>query len=445
MNIKYIYLIIITSCISSSALHAEESLSHQLFDEEEGLAGLQSIIYSPLLDHIKVDIQKYGYVKLDTFYDSRQVFGGRQNQAHTAPKPVVYDRFCRDINDRGQFHMTAVESRFGFKLTGPKTSSGLQTSGGIQGDFRAVNEPTTGSFRLRLAFGKVEWPDGSSILFGEFWHPLFILECYPHTVDFSIGAPIELQAREPQVKFTKRLGVFEVIGSVASQSLFTSDGPEGFSSFYIQNSMVPNTHGQVRAYFGEHMCGIAVDFKRLVPRLVTNNNVKTDTGVNSVITEAFATFNYPNFSFRSKVFYAQNGTEQQILGGYGVRSRDPDTNIRTYNNISAAGGWIDMSYLVRHHSMEIGIFTGAAKLIDKRQHFYRDPETDNTITYGFIPNGEVVFRTAPRLVWAWDPIRLGLEVWYSRARFGCFNPDTGTVTYDSTHNVRALSGLYYIF
>lgn len=406
------------------------------------------IMWRPLED-AKVGITPYGYINCETYYDTREIIGSREEHIVILPAPRRPDAFGRDINAHASFHITMIESRVGLRVTGPEWGC-IKTSGIIEGDFRGITDDTIGSFRIRHAYGKVEWPTGSFI-FGQFWHPLFVVECFPHTVTFAVGAPIEPQARDPQFRVTQRFcRDYEVIFAALSQRDFASPGPRGFSTEYIRNSLTPNFHLQFRRYFGEgdNLIGVAGDFKRLVPRVVTDKNVKVHEHINSFIFEAFAAFTRAPFSVRMKGIYAQNGADQLVLGGYAVSTIDPVTDFRTYTNINAAGGWIDMSYIFCCDSMELGLFVGGIKNLGTRHRLFLDPTTGTPIAFTLSNISERVDYTVqvfPRYVFRKDPIRFGLEVEFTRAAFG--TPDRcGRVrNTDPVNNVRVLAALYYIF
>ena len=81
----------------------------------------------------------------------------------------------------------------------------------------------------------------------------------------------------------------------------------------MQDAVIPNLHLQMRAYFDDHVVGIAGDYKRLVPRIVSNDCVKVKEHIDSFIFEAFASFNRDPLSLRLKAFWAQNGAIRKIL------------------------------------------------------------------------------------------------------------------------------------
>lgn len=404
------------------------------------------ISYGRLLEGAVVKVKPYGYAKWEVFWDTRQTVGFREEQVTAFPMPQRLDKFGIDINDHGKWHMTSIESRIGIALYGPKWD-GIKTDGLIETDFRGPIENGNASLRLRHAFGRVSWDTGS-FLFGQWWHPLFILKCFPHTVSFGIGIPMEPQARDPQLRLTQRWDWFEIIFAFASQRSFASNGPIGISTTYIRNSVTPNIHLQLRGYFGNNVVGIAADYTRLVPRIVSNENVAVNESINSVFCEGFAAFLQPPWSLRMKAFWAQNANDQLLISGFGVKTVQEETDKRTYSNTAAVGAWLDFSYLFGCDDKELGFFVGGTKNLGSQDRLFIDPETGRPIIFAltqFGPDIDYVVRFSPRFVYKKDPIRLGVEVDYSRASFG--KPDAcGRVRNGiPVNNARIIIALYYMF
>lgn len=410
-----------------------------------------------------VKVKPYGYVKWESFWHTRQAIGSREIQALLYPSPRAIDIFGQDINAHGAFHMTAIETRMGISLEGPAWGC-FRNDGLIEGDFRGPSDPNNSAFRLRHAFGRILWENNTaSLLLGQWWHPLFILECFPHTVTFAIGSPMEAQAREPQLRFTQRWGKFELIAAAASQRDFNSNGPFGPSSEYIRNSIIPNLHLQMRWFFDnknvDQLIGVAADYKRLTPRIQSNKNVKVNESIDSFIFETFAAFGQPPWSLRSKAFWAQNGNDQVLISGFGVSTLNPVTDERTYSNTAAAGAWLDFSYIFHCDSMELGGFAGGTKNLGSRRALYIDPATGLPIIYALkgVPGSTVtemdigsqnidyVVRVSPRYVYKKDPIRFGIELEWTRASWGTPNGFGKVLNAVPVDNYRILMALYYMF
>ena len=394
-----------------------------------------------------VEIKPYGFVKWESFFDTRQVIAFREGSALFFPAPRQFDVFHQDINAHGFWNMTTFESRWGALLSGPDWGC-YYTDGLIEADFRGSFETGLFNFRLRNVFARLVWETGY-VLFGQWWHPLWIPECFPHTLGFGIGSPIDPQARDPQVKVCQRWGRFELTAAALSQADFQSPGPIGLSPVYIEDAVIPNLNLQARVYFQDGLIGICGDYKRLVPRIVSNDNVKVKEHIDSFIVEAFAATEKENWSARAKVYWAQNGADLTLISGYAVKTIDCCTDARTYANTAACGGWFDFSYrFYCCRRMELGCFVGATKNLGSRESLFIDPETRTPIIFallGVAQNIDYVVEVTPRFIYMRDPLRAGVELQYKRASWGCPNRFAKVENGCPVDDFRILFVLYYMF
>ena len=406
------------------------------------------ISYGRFLEWAFVKLKPYGYVKWESYWNTRQIARYSDGQVLLFPLPRLLDPLRIDINSHGEWQMTAIETRVGVALYGPEWHT-FKTDGLIEGDFRGISDDTIATFRLRHAFGRISWESGS-FLFGQWWHPLFILECFPHTVAYNMGAPLETQARDPQLLLTQRWSWFELICALAGQRDFASNGPLGISTDYIINSATPNLHLQMRAYGNndDNLVGIAGDYKRLVPRIESLTGYAVNESIGSFIFEAFGACSYAPWSLRTKVFWAQNANDQLLISGFGVRTIEPITDQRTYSNTATAGGWLDFSYLFDCNNTELGCFIGSTKNLGSRHRLYIDDTTGQPIIYALTIYGQnldYVWRVSPRFVVKKDPLRFGAELEVTQASFGTPNACGRVQNGVPVTNYRILLALYYMF
>jgi len=406
------------------------------------------ISYGRLLEGAIVEIKPYGYAKWEAYWDTRQLAGFRDGHVLLFPLPRKYDPNNVDINAHGLWQMTSIESRIGLALYGPQLHH-FTTDGLIEGDFRGVTDASIATFRLRHAFGRISWESGS-LLFGQWWHPLYIPECFPHTVSFNIGAPMDPQAREPQLRLTQRFNQIELIFALASQRDFASNGPIGISTRYIVNSATPNLHAQIRAYGSDpaNVIGFAADYLRLCPRIESDTGYSVSEYIGSMTYEAFAAYQHAPWSVRTKLFWSENGNDQILISGFGVRSIAPITDERTYSNTAAVGAWLDFSYLFGCDDTELGFFFFFFKNLGSKDRLYIDPTTDQPIIYALTeygPRVEYVWRISPRFVYKRDPVRFGAELEVTTASFGKPNDFGKVIDGTPVTGYRIILALYYMF
>lgn len=387
-----------------------------------------------------------GYIKNEAFIDSYQVIGDRQDQYLFFPSAPHYDRGGANINAKGRFDMLAIETRLRGEVTGPYIF-GASSHGVCETDAWASSALQLGLMRIRHAFIYFEWDD-KSILMGQYWHPLLLPECYADTISFNGGTPIEPFTREPQVRLTKQFDTMTLILVAGSHANTPYDGPNGIDTLYARNAILPNINIQLFSSIRQHICGIGVDITRIVPRLVTNKNIRITESLMSFITMAFAAFNWEHVALRTKFVYAQNGSPYGLISGYAVDAIDPYTDQRHYTNTQCLNGWVDMAY---KGEVEPGLFMGISKNIGASHKIIpsiTDPHTGKTerLIYDYdFENIDFIYRVSPRIRWFLKPFIFAGELEITGARYGNITETARVVNTKMVNNVRTLLAAYYVF
>jgi hypothetical protein len=141
-----------------------------------------------------LDIQLYGYIKLDAAWDSSGVFPGDY---------VLYTRQGREGDD--EFNITARQTRLGARITGPDAGN-MKTSGVIELDFYgAAGAENKANVLLRHAYMIFDWPDDKfSLLAGQASDVISPL--YPNTLNYTVLWDAgNIGYRHPQVRATQKL------------------------------------------------------------------------------------------------------------------------------------------------------------------------------------------------------------------------------------------------
>lgn len=152
----------------------------------------------------KFGIEFSGFVKTDTFYDTRQTINIREGHFLLYPDNLLLDANKVDINAKPTFNMLSIQSRLKGAITGPE-AFGAKTSGVIEADFFGNENASfidANGFRLRHAFLKLNWKT-TELIAGQYWHPMFIAEAFPGVISFNTGAPFQPFSRNPQVRISK--------------------------------------------------------------------------------------------------------------------------------------------------------------------------------------------------------------------------------------------------
>ncbi len=407
----------------------------------------------------KFGITFSGYVKTDFMVDSRQTFAPREGHFLLWPMPVVLDIEGEDIHDGYNTNFLPVQSQLSGKITGPDVFR-AKTSGVIEADFFGTTNADINLLRLRHAFMKLNWTR-SELLMGQFWHPLFNTSCFPATVSFNTGAPINPFSRDPQIRFSYSLGKFKVMGAAVEQRDYPSYGPEGGTSTYLRNAGIPELYAEIsysaksgdnlRAFTG----GVIAGTKSIVPRLeskMKDKTYKVNESVNSKSAGAYFNLKLKPVTIKCMGIYGENLSDVLSINGFAVIDvSDTITGKRSYAPVANMVCWTDIH--TNGQKWQAGIFAGFNKNLGTHVKM-EDPAAP---IYG-LPNWykqelTMVYRIAPRLIYNAGKTRFAAEVEHTTATFGAIDSQ-GKITRNghglplktnTVSNTRFLIGVYYFF
>ncbi len=411
----------------------------------------------------KFNVKFSGFVKTDIFFDSRQTISVREGHFLLYPMNENLDPDGEDINAKSNFNMLNNQTRLRVLATGPDVW-GAKISAFVEGAFFGAINPDINEFRLRHAFIKMKWTK-TQLLIGQYWHPLFHTKCFPGTVSFNTGAPFQPFSRNPQIRITQALGKFNLAFTFLTQRDFASFGPNGVSSMYLRNSVLPalnlrieyNTKNKEKGT--EFLIGLMANYKMLQPRLQTSQGYKTDTKVGSLGFSLFTKYETNHFAVKFYSFYGEDAFNLTMLGGYAIEDyTDPVKGFVAYTPIKTGSAWLEAYY--KGNTWQVGIFTGITRnhgsnnVINDLNVYLKDESSSNgQVFYSRGNNIDYVYRISPRLILNYGKFRVAPEIEYTVAAYatkddnGLLNRDEyGKIT-DSKAigNVRVLIGVYYFF
>ncbi|MCU0362916.1 MAG: hypothetical protein MUE32_06130 [Bacteroidales bacterium] len=380
-----------------------------------------------------------GFVKNDIFYDTRQSGasnGIREGHFYLYPDNVLNDSEGNDLNANPSFHMLSIQTRLKGDISGPD-AFGAKTSGVIEAEFFGTSESDINGFRLRHAYVKLDWAK-SSLLAGQYWHPLFPTESFPGTVSFNTGAPFTPFSRNPQVRFTAVFGKVSAIATAYAQRDFVSSGPDGGSNKYMRNSGLPGFNGQVRVAAGEKVTAWAgFDYKNLRPELRTSLNVETNERIGSIAAFANVKFKTTPFTLSVMGIWAQNASDLVMIGGYAVTgTADPVSGAREYTNYSTLNGWADISTNAK--KVNAGLFAG----------YSRNLGASDDVTGSFYGRGNNIshiFRISPRVTVTEGRFTVSAEIESTTAAYGTAGSDGLVTNAEGVSNLRILLATIFRF
>ena len=407
-----------------------------------------------------------GFVKTDVFYDTRQTVSIREGHFLFYPDNISLDVNKNDINATSNFNMLSIQSRLKGTITGP-SAFGAKTSGVLEADFfgnENTNFSDANGFRLRHAFVKLNWKS-TELLAGQYWHPMFIAESFPGVISFNSGAPFQPFSRNPQLRLTQKMNTLSLIATIFSQRDFQSNGPDGGSTKYLRNAGVPNVNFQLqfKPDSTEHLFGIGIDYKILVPRLfsevtVTPASAKVDTvtwvvkqipavtarykvneNISSVSAFIFAKLIFKPITIKLEGVLARNAHDLSMIGGYAVRAiSDITTGNVTYSNLTTGSVWTDIQ--TNGKKIQYGLFAGYTKNMGSN-------DSVKGAIYARGANIDYVYRIAPRIVFISGKFNIALENEYTYAMYGKANGNNkgGVTNGKGIANTRVLLAFIYNF
>ncbi len=191
----------------------------------------------------KYKVSLSGFVRADAIFDSRQVLEAREGFLLFYPKKPLLDPNGKDIHAKPTLNQYAMTTRLTAKATGPDVL-GAKVLALIEGDFTGASNAENNSLRLRHAYISLQWTK-TRLLVGQYWHPLDLPEMIPNVLSLNTGAPFHSFSRQPQIRLDYKQGQFNFVAVASSQRDYVNNGPQGSTSVYLRNSVVPNLHGQV--------------------------------------------------------------------------------------------------------------------------------------------------------------------------------------------------------
>lgn len=389
-----------------------------------------------------------GYIKAETYTDSRQTVGDTIIDISFFPKRQVIDPAGHDINAQAATYMDAFESRVCLDLEGLKMQDAT-IKGKIEADFEVFYSGITNIPHLRHAYTKLDW-QRIALLLGYTWHPVVFLE--PKTINYNGSSPFDFYARCPQLALTYHSSKnVDIIAVAASQVDYTNDGPYGYDSDYIRWALVPNFHLQCKWNLKNHLMSVGIDYKRLTPRLQGDTGFKVNEHISSIAAIWYVGLKWPFIEVNAKVNWGQNVTAYSGIGGYAVRedSTNPITNQRKYTNTNTIGTWIDIE-IVKNKKLKPGVFIGYTQNLGAPHRIDFDIINEDNIIierriFGFVPDVHNVIRISPRLTSEINNMTFAGEVEYTRAAYGTITRNATVINTTPAELIRCTFAAYYYF
>ena len=402
----------------------------------------------------KYGITLSGFIKTDLYTDSRQIVNLREDHFLLYPENQKLDLNGIDVNAKNHSGILSIQSRITGKITGPDVLK-AKLSAMIEADFFGNENQTfvdINGFRLRHAIIKLNWQT-TELIVGQYWHPLFITECFPDVVSFNTGAPFQPFSRTPQIRLSKTAGSFKLILTASEQRDFLSTGPDGPNHKYLSNAVIPDLimnlqYSHLWNETNEFLIGIGLEHKQLVPRLSSTADINLKDGKDSIYyagddkvkssaISVYTKLRLKPVTFKAYALYGSNMFDHVMLGGYAVASVNQTPQLRySYAPVNILSLWTEIS---TNGKIQAAVFAGYTRNLGTVD--------DNTgIFYSRGSNINYVYRLAPRIVFNIEKFRISTELEYTAAQYGISNPN-GLVesNLNLVSNLRLLTAFYYFF
>lgn len=398
-----------------------------------------------------------GFLRSDMYFDSRQVVSARpanQGELLLYPANKSLDANGNDINAVPSFDMTSITSRLSGVVTGPD-AFGAKTSGLLEAEFFGNANGNENIFRLRHAYAKLDW-EKTQLAFGQYWHPLFVTDCFPGVVSFNTGMPFQPFARNPQVRLTQKLSnsVNLILAAVSQTEAFVSPGSStgialganAAAQTYINDAVVPNLHAQLQYKTPTLVAGLALDYKVLRPAMKVASTpgattyLSTTENVSSTTLEAYTKVTTKNVIIKGEYVRGQNMYDHLMMGGYLAYGTAPNI---TYKPIQVNSMWVEV--MGTGKKVIPGLFIGYTN----NEGSTEGGNAVATYARGITANAaslDHVLRIAPRMEFVSGKFKFSTELEVTTAGYGTANA-TGKVPTVSTDvtNTRVLFVTTYSF
>ncbi len=347
------------------------------------------------------DVSFHGYVGVNTTFDSRANVAARNRHVFLYPLPENLSEQGEDLNARSQFDIDAAHSRFGLNIGGPQLA-GFNTSAMLEGDF-VGNGEIDSYFRLRHAFvtfSKKSW----SLLAGQTWHPMFLTENFPGTVNVNAGTPFHPLIRNPQLRLTWNASDnTQLLFFLIDQNNFRSSG---FGSNSSEEALMPEVDAQLKWKNRGIWTALTGGYKTLaIPE--TQEPLESPEKVSAWHFKGSFKYTLPAFTFKMEGIYGTNLSEMVMLGGTGRSLSNGN-----YVSLGTSSLWTDI-HTNHTEGWQPGVFAGYTANLGAHEEV---TVAENLSRSG--GNIKSVYAISPRLKYIMGKAWVGLEYLFTNAAWG---------------------------
>lgn len=373
-----------------------------------------------------------GWVNAETFYDTRQTVASREGEILLYPLPVPEDANGDDINGTSRWNMLSFMSRV--RLDASEVEAfGAQTTAKIEVDFLGTATDYVNMVRLRHAFVNMKW-SSTQLLIGQYWHPMFVPECFPQVMIQGAAVTMNPLNRSPQIRVTQNIvDGLSIMGAILTQQYHADiQGAD-----VARNSGRPEIQLQLKYKSDLITGGVTGGYHWIRPRMTTNTGLVADELLGAFNANAFLKVKISDITIKFEGNIGQNMTRFVMIGGYGVTDIDSLTDQRSYSNVVSGSLWNEIMYT--HKFIEVGLFTGITKNLGSMN--------DVNSSYVYMRGSDIdhVLNIIPRVAFKSGKMKVGFETIYMNAAYGTANSKMRVEDTESAKNLRFLFSVYRYF
>lgn len=337
-----------------------------------------------------------GFIRFDSFYNSRQIVSAREGHFYLYPLKPSYDENEKDKNRFPLYNMTSFQTRVWMK-TQQKDFGAYSVSGKIEVDFFGTYNYLSNTLRLRHSFIQLE-NSSRKIIIGQYWSPMFTPDVYPSVINFNTGAPFHPFARFPQISLYQKIGWGIEIRTSASMQRDAYS--EIMGNYYQQLAGVPAFH--LHTLYKNKSIILGGGF--------TQKSIRPIEEVMQL--SAFTLYgkaSYSGLTIKAKWILGEDLTDHLMIGGL-VKSTDSD--ISNVYGTTITSSWIDFNFSKSHIST--GLFFGFA------ENHGVDPEYESEQLSLLAMRGSDIldlWRISPRVSISRNNLKFGIEYDYTEMRY----------------------------
>lgn len=384
------------------------------------------------------DYNFYGFVRGDWYFNSRQNTESVDGLFYLLPKNEELDANGKDLNAKPNGSFYTFTTRLGIDLKGPDIGS-AKSFAKIETDFGGTSG-THFMLRIRHAYVKLNWENGSAILLGQTWHPFFG-DVMPQVLNLSTGAPFQPFQRSPQLQYLYTKEKWKLKASVIYQLMYLSTGPYGKTEDYQKNGIWPELTIGLDYTHKSLLVGAGAEMLTLKPRIqseIDGKKYSVDERITTFSFEAHAKYSHRLLYVAGKALLTSNMNHTAIIGGYGTSNIDATTGEQKYTPFRHATAWINTVY---GNKWQGGVFGGYTKNLGTPKAL---AGTDKI--YGLGMDLDQLLTASAQVSYNLPHWKIGVEYQASTGSFGDTDLSNGKIknTNDVTnHRIYALFMYYF--